>query len=118
MAGTPSGTPGTVGSSPERGASVIFLTPVEFHWLTLGVLVGGIFILTLLPYLLVPRVGGPLGIASSYFVFFVTWQPIQLITQRTFGMKVAVIRMIVFVAGAATVAAFLRQALPSLTGAG
>jgi hypothetical protein len=60
-------------------------------------------------------VGGPLAIAGSYFVFFLAWQPVQSITQRTFGVKVGVVRMIIFVAGAATIASFLRQALPSLT---
>jgi hypothetical protein len=101
--------------TPPRGIAV---TPGEFYWLTFGALVGGIFILTLLPYLLVPRLGGPLGIACSYLVFFLVWQPIQTITQRAFGTKVALVRMILFVAGAATIAAVLRQALPALTGAG
>ena len=79
---------------------------------------GGIFILTLLPYLLIPRVGGLMAIAGSYFVFFLAWQPVQIVTQRTLGMKVAVVRMLVFVASAATIASYLRQALPSLTSVG
>jgi hypothetical protein len=37
------------------------------------------------------------------------------VTQRTLGMKAAVVRMLVFVASAATVASYLRQALPALT---
>jgi hypothetical protein len=101
--------------TPAKSTAIIFLTPREFLWITLAVWLGGIFILTLLPYLLVPRVGGPLAIAGSYFVFFLAWQPVQSITQRTFGVKVGVVRMIIFVAGAATIASFLRQALPSLT---
>jgi hypothetical protein len=99
--------------SSQQG--VIFLTSTEFLMLTLAVWLGGIFILTLMPYLLVPRVGGPLAIAGSYFVFFLAWQPVQGITQRTLGMKAAFFRMVIFVAGAATIAALLRQMLPSLT---
>jgi hypothetical protein len=101
---------------PPTAPGVILLTSGEFYWVTLAVWIGGIFILTLMPYLLVPRVGGPMGIAGSYFVFFLAWQPIQIVTQRTFGMKAAVIRMVIFVAAAATIAAYLRQALPALTG--
>jgi hypothetical protein len=101
---------------PARG--VILLTPGEFYWLTFAVWLGGIFILTLMPYLLIAQVGGPLAIAGSYFFFFLAWQPIQLVTQRTFGMKAGVIRMIIFVAAAATIAAYLRQSLPSLTAPG
>ena len=102
-------------STPRRG--VIPVAPGEFYWLTLSVWLGGIFILTLMPYLLIPRVGGGLAILLSYFTFFITWQPVQLVTQRTFGMKQAVIRMVLFIASAATIASYLRQALPSLTGA-
>lgn len=108
-------TPATVNSPATRG--VILLTPAEFYWVTLAVWLGGIFILTLMPYLLIPRVGGPMAIAGSYFLFFLAWQPIQIVTQRTFGMKGAVIRMVIFVAAAATIASYLRQALPSLTAA-
>lgn len=103
---------------PAGGPSapgMIVVTPGEFYWLTLGLWLGGIFILTLMPYLLIPRVGGPLGVAGSYLLFFLAWQPIQIITQRTFGMKAGIMRMILFVAAAATIAAYLRQALPSLT---
>jgi hypothetical protein len=102
-------------STPAR-PGVIFLTTREFFWVTISVWLGGIFVLTLLPYLLAPRIGGAFAIAASYFVFFVAWQPIQSITQRALGMKAGVVRLIVFVAGAATIASFLRQALPSLAG--
>lgn len=94
----------------------ITLSTGEFLWITFAVWLGGIFILTLMPYLLIPRVGGPLAIAGSYFLFFVGWQPIQIVTQRTLGMKAAVIRMVLFVASAASIASYLRQALPVLTG--
>jgi hypothetical protein len=100
---------------PAAARGVIPLTPGEFYWVTLAVWLGGIFILTLMPYLLIPRVGGPMAIAGSYFLFFLAWQPIQIVTQRTFGMKGAVIRMVIFVAAAATIASYLRQALPALT---
>lgn len=104
--------------NPASGKPIILITPAEFYWLTLGLWVGGIFILTLLPYLLVPRLGGGLGIAGSYLAFFLVWQPIQIVTQRTFGTKAGVVRMIMFVAAAATIASYLRLALPSLTGGG
>ena len=100
---------------PSAPRGVILLTPAEFYWVTLGIWLGGIFILTLMPYLLIPRVGGPMAIAGSYFLFFLAWQPIQIVTQRTFGLKGALVRMLVFVAAAATIASYLRQALPALT---
>lgn len=100
---------------PPKTPGVIFVTGGEFLWVTFAVWIGGIFILTLMPYLLIPRLGGPLAIAGSYFVFFLAWQPVQIVTQRTLGTKTAVVRMIVFVASAATIASYLRQALPSLT---
>ena len=102
--------------APDAPGRAIVLTPAEFLWVTLAVWLGGIFILTLMPYLLIPRVGGPLGIAGSYFVFFLAWQPVQSITQRALGMKVGFVRMLVFVAGAAAIAAYLRQTLPALAG--
>lgn len=102
-------------TNPPASRGVILLTAAEFYWVTLAVWLGGIFILTLMPYLLIPRVGGPMAIAGSYFLFFLAWQPIQIVTQRTFGMKSGVIRMLIFVAAAATIASYLRQALPALT---
>jgi hypothetical protein len=103
--------------SLPTGLPTLSITKGEFLWLNLAVWLGGIFILTLMPYLLIPRVGGPLAIAGSYFLFFLAWQPIQIITQRTLGLKSAIVRMILFVASAATIASYLRQALPTLTGA-
>ena len=90
---------------------MITLSKGEFFWLMLSVWVGGIFILALLPVLLIPRMGMPLGVALSYLVFFLCWQPIQVITQRTFGTRAGVLRMILFVAAAAVIAFFLREAL-------
>jgi hypothetical protein len=102
-------------ATPTAARGVILLTGGEFLWVTFAVWLGGIFILTLMPYLLAPRVGGAMAIAGSYFVFFLVWQPVQIVTQRTLGMKAAVIRMLLFVASAATIASFLRQTLPTLT---
>ena len=96
-------------------APVIALTTGEFYWLTLGVWLGGIFILTLMPVLLIPRVGMALGVAGSYLLFFLAWQPIQTITQRTFGVKTGLVRMIIFVAAAATIAFYLRELLLGLS---
>jgi hypothetical protein len=104
--------------APQSAAprAAILLTTPEFFWLTVAVWIGGVFILTLMPYLLIPRVGGPLSIAGSYLLFFLAWQPIQSITQRTYGMRAGIVRMVIFVSGAAALAAYLRQALPALTG--
>lgn len=70
---------------------------------------GGIFILALMPVLLIPRVGMPLGIIGSYLLFFTAWQPIQNITQRRLGMRTAFIRMVAFTVAAATLAFYLRE---------
>jgi hypothetical protein len=64
-----------------------------------------------MPVLLIPRIGMPLGVAGSYLLFFLAWQPIQSITQRTFGMRAGVVRMVMFVAAAATIAFYLRELL-------
>jgi hypothetical protein len=97
-------------SSPSAQRAIL-VTPGEFYWLTLGVWAGGIFILTVMPVLLIPRFGGPLGVAGSYLLFFLAWQPIQIITQRNLGMRAGVIRMVIFVAAAATIAFYLRELL-------
>ena len=79
---------------------------------------GGVFMLTLLPMLLVPRFGIPIGLAVSYVVFFLAWQPVQVISQRLLGPRAAVIRMIALVGSAAVVAFYLREALTSSVAAG
>jgi hypothetical protein len=71
--------------------------------------------LTLLPLLLIPPLGIPLGMAASYLIFFLAWQPVQAITQRVLGMATAVVRMIALVAGAAVAAFYLRELLISLS---
>jgi len=103
--------PSTPSAPPPPGRPAILISPGEFYWLTLGVWLGGIFILTLMPVLLIPRIGMPLGVAASYLLFFVAWQPIQIVTQRTFGVGTGVIRMIIFVAAAASIAFYLREML-------
>ena len=99
----------TTAEPPSRG--VIVLTAGEFFWLTLAVWIGGIFILVLMPELLIPRLGMPFGVVGSYLLFFLAWQPIQSITQRTFGMRAGIVRMVLFVAAAATIAFYLREML-------
>jgi hypothetical protein len=93
------------------GPSAVVISRGELLWLTLGAWVGGIFILTLLPVLLIPRLGIPGGMAVSYLVFFLAWQPVQIITQRVLGMGPAVLRMLTFVGGGAVIAYFLREVL-------
>jgi hypothetical protein len=83
----------------------------ELLWLTLGTWSGGVCILTLLPLLFIPRLGIPAGMAVSYLIFFLAWQPVQVITQRVLGTGPAVVRMIAFVAGAAVLAFYLRELL-------
>jgi hypothetical protein len=103
-----------VAGPPGEPHHAFVLTPAEFYWLTFGVWLGGIFILTLTPVLLIPRVGMPLGVAGSYLLFFLAWQPVQTITQRRLGVRTAVLRMLIFVAAAATIAFYLREALLAL----
>ncbi len=96
-------------SSPDP--SRITISKGELLWITLGMWVGGVFILTLLPALLIPRLGIPFGMALSYLVFFLAWQPVQTITQRVLGTGAAVVRMVAFVGGAAVIAFYLRELL-------
>ena len=96
---------------PTSSRRAIVISAGEFYWLTLGVWIGGIFILTLMPVLLIPRLGIPLGVAASYLLFFIAWQPIQIVTQRNLGMRAGIIRMVIFVAAAATIAFYLREML-------
>ena len=110
-------TPNPPAAPPPKAPSqsgTIVLSSGEFMWLTLAVWIGGIFILALLPVLLIPRLGMPLGVVASYLVFFLAWQPIQIVTQRTFGMRTGVIRMVIFVGAAATFAFYLRELLLAL----
>jgi hypothetical protein len=89
----------------------ITISRAELLWITLGTWVGGVFILALLPVLLIPRLGIPAGMAVSYLVFFLAWQPVQAITQRVLGMGAAVARMVALVGGGAVVAYYMRELL-------
>src|SRR3712207_6288593 len=95
--------------------TAVTISRAELLWITLGTWVGGVFILTLLPVLLIPRLGIPFGMALSYLVFFLAWQPVQIITQRVLGIGTAVVRMLAFVGGGAVIAYYLREALLELS---
>jgi len=92
-------------------APLIVLSRTEFLWLTFAVWAGDIFVLAFTPVLLIPRLGMPWGIIASYLVFFAIWQPIQVVTQRTLGMRAAFARMLLFVAAGATIAFYMRELL-------
>jgi hypothetical protein len=96
---------------PSPDPNPVVISKGELLWITLGTWVGGVFILTLLPVLLIPRLGIPGGMVLSYLVFFLAWQPVQTITQRVLGMGKAVIRMLAFVGGGAVIAYYLRELL-------
>jgi hypothetical protein len=80
--------------------------------------VGGVFTLTVLPILLIPRLGIPVGMGLSYLVFFIEWQPVQVITQRQVGTGAAVVRMLALVASGAVVAFYLRDVLAGSASSG
>jgi hypothetical protein len=108
-------TPSSAPLAPsEPPAPIVALTRGEFLWITFGIWLGGVFMLTLLPIFFIPRLGMPLGVGASYLVFFLAWQPIQTITQRTMGVRSAMLRMVLFVGAAATAAFYLREALLSM----
>jgi hypothetical protein len=98
-------------SHPAR----ITISRAELLWITLGTWVGGVFMLALLPVLLIPRLGIPGGVALSYLVFFIAWQPVQTITQRVLGIRAAVARMVALVGGGAVIAYYMREALLDLS---
>jgi hypothetical protein len=100
--------------SPTPAAPGVLVTPGEILWLSLGVWLAGTCLLALMPVILIPRLGMGAGVAASYGLFFLAWQPVQTLTQRAVGARAAVIRMVVFVASAATVGYYLREALLEL----
>ena len=89
----------------------VVISRAELLWLTLAAWLGGICILTVLPVLLIPRLGIPAGTTVSYLVFFIGWQPVQILTQRALGMGNAMLRMLAFVSGGAAIAYYLRELL-------
>jgi hypothetical protein len=89
----------------------VVISRAELLWLTLGTWVGGVCLLTVLPVLLIPRLGIPAGTALSYLVFFAAWHPVQRLSQRGLGMGTAVVRMLAFVSAGAAIAYYLRELL-------
>lgn len=94
-----------------QGGRLIPITQTELFWLTAGLWMSGICLLALLPVLLMPRLGQAGGLAVSYVAFFVAWQPLQRILQRSLGPSAAVLRVLALVASAAMLAYYLRDAL-------
>lgn len=100
-----------VPAAPPAPLPTIAITHGELLWLTFGLWLGGVFMLTVLPVVLVPRLGTGASVAAAYAVFFLAWQPIQTITQRTLGVRSAAIRLLLFVVTATLVAVYVRGAL-------
>lgn len=98
-------------AEPSPTARPILITPAELFWLTAGLWLSGICLLALLPVVLLSRLGPAGGLAVAYLAFFVAWQPLQRIFQRTLGPAAAVIRILALVASAAMLAYYLREAL-------
>jgi hypothetical protein len=96
-------------SAPASAPLVV--TPAELFWLTAGLWMGGVCLLALLPVILMPRLGPAMGLAVSYVLFFVTWQPVQRLTQRALAPRAAFLRMFALVATAAVAAYYVRGAL-------
>jgi len=103
--------------SPSKQPSApVTVTPAELFWITAGAWLSGACLLALLPVLLAPRLGPAAGLAVSYVLFFIAWQPIQRLTQRAVGPQRAFVRMLAFVASAAMLAYYVREALVVLVG--
>lgn len=98
-------------SDPSPDPRPIPITSTELFWLTAGLWMSGICLLALLPVMLMPRLGPAGGLAVSYVAFFVAWQPLQRILQRTLGSSGAVVRVLALVASAAMIAYYVRAAL-------
>ena len=90
---------------------LLVVTAAELFWLTAGLWIGGVCLLALMPVILMPRLGPVMGLAVSYLLFFVSWQPVQRLTQRAMEPRAAFVRMFALVATAAIVAYYVREAL-------
>jgi hypothetical protein len=103
-------------SAPDSAQTpaLLVVTPAELFWITVGLWIGGVCLLALLPVILMPRLGPAMSLAVSYLLFFVSWQPVQRLTQRALAPRAAFIRMLALVATAAMVAYYLREALMTL----
>ena len=99
-------------AAPPRPPLIV--TGAELFWLTVGLWTSGVCLLALLPVMLMPRLGPAIGLAVSYVLFFVSWQPLQRLTQRAFGPRAAFVRMLALVATAAMAAYYMREALLEL----
>lgn len=99
-------------AQPARPA-LVPISRGELLWLTGGMWLGGIALLTLLPVIFITQLGfGELaGVVSSYFLFFLAWQPVQTITQRAVGTRAALVRMLLLVVTAFSVAFVLKVIL-------
>lgn len=104
-------------SAPTPPPVLVAVTPAELFWITAGAWLSGSCLLALMPVVLAPRLGPAGGLAVSYVLFFIAWQPIQRLTQRAVGAERAFVRMLAFVASAAMLAYYVRETLLSLVGA-
>jgi hypothetical protein len=96
---------------PPAGDGPLLVTPAELFWLTVGLWVGGVCLLALVPVLMMPRLGPAVSLAVSYVLFFLAWQPLQRMTQRAVGATRAFVRMLALVGSAAILAYYVREAL-------
>jgi hypothetical protein len=92
----------------------VILTRGELVMLSVGMWLCGVCLLALLPVVLMPRIGPAPGLAVTYLLFFVAWQPLQRVTQRAWGPRTAFVRTMALVGTAAVVAYYLREALLEL----
>lgn len=92
----------------------IAITRGELTMLSVGMWLCGVCLLALLPIVFMPRLGPAIGLALTYFLFFIAWQPLQRITQRALGPRPAFFRTMALVASAAVAAYYVREALLEL----
>lgn len=98
-------------SPPALSRPPLVISPAELFWLTAGLWLGGVCLLALVPVILTPRLGPAMGLAVSYLLFFMSWQPVQRLTQRSLEPRAAFVRMFALVATAAMAAYYVREAL-------
>jgi hypothetical protein len=101
-------------SEPVPAAGPIAITRGELAMLSVGMWFSGVCLLALLPVVLMPRLGPAVGLALTYLLFFIAWQPLQRVTQRALGPRPAFVRTMALVATAAIAAYYLREALLEL----
>lgn len=103
-------------SAPDSAQpkAAVAVTAAELFWLTIGLWLGGICLLALVPVVLAPRLGPAMALAVAYLLFFVSWQPVQRITQRSLEPRAAFLRMLGLVGTAAMFAYYVREALLTL----